>query len=223
MSKVYNWLTQNSKLKKSSGPKTYNWGIPAYKSASGFITCPGAAACIQGCYARAGGYIFSNVAKVFEKRLAFSTSGEFVSGMDAEIKRRKVKRIRIHDSGDFYNAEYLNKWILIMQLNPLTEFYAYTKMVTLFRTYAKAGMIPDNFKVILSYGGKEDKLIDTVTERHSKVFETEEQLIAEGYVNATDDDYLATGDNHKVGLVYHGTKNFKNTDWSKVKGKESIK
>lgn len=50
----YNWLVQNSKIKKMSGPKTFNWGIPAYQSANGFKTCPNAAACAKGCYATMG-------------------------------------------------------------------------------------------------------------------------------------------------------------------------
>jgi hypothetical protein len=44
MNKVYNWLSINSKIKKIKGVKTYNWGIPAYKSVTGLKTCPNAAA-----------------------------------------------------------------------------------------------------------------------------------------------------------------------------------
>ena len=50
-----NLLTQNSKLKKTSkklGVRVFNFGIPAYKSASGKLTCPMADACVKFCYAK---------------------------------------------------------------------------------------------------------------------------------------------------------------------------
>ena len=168
--KPYNYLTQNSKMKKMSGPKTFNWGIPAYKSASGFKTCPNAAACITGCYATQGAYLFSNVAKIFEKRLTLALSAEFITTIDAELKRRKVGRLRIHDSGDFFSAEYLNRSIEVMRRNPDVQFYAYTKMFTLLKSFQLAGRIPGNFTVIYSFGGTEDKpLISTETGIHASL------------------------------------------------------
>lgn len=209
----YNWLTQNSKVAKMTGVKTYNWGIPAYKSVSGFKTCPNAAACAKGCYATMGAYRFSNVSKVFERRLELSQSPEFVNTICAEIKRRKVRRLRIHDSGDFYSAKYFHDWLFIMHANPTVQFYAYTKMITLM----KSVRLPDNFKCIYSYGGKEDKLINRDTDRHSWVFASVEELQAAGYADAHIDDSVALGDNPKIGLAYHGVKSIENTDWLKVK------
>lgn len=216
---AYNWLTQNSKIAKMTGVKTYNWGIPAYRAANGFATCPNAAACAKGCYATMGAYKFSNVAKVFENRLKLALSPRFTLVMDAEIKRRGVQRLRIHDSGDFFNEEYLNRWLGIIRANPTCQFYAYTKMVSLFKQYAVDGLIPSNFIVIYSYGGVEDKLIDRNTDRHSWVFSSIDALQIAGYAAANVDDSVALGDNPKIGLVYHGTKNIENTDWAKVKAK----
>ena len=57
-------LTQNSKLKKTSKAldlRVFNFGIPAYKTASGKLTCPMADECIKFCYARKGAYIWGNV------------------------------------------------------------------------------------------------------------------------------------------------------------------
>lgn len=50
-----NLLTQNSKIKKTSKKlevRLFNFGIPAYKSASGKITCPFAGDCVKFCYAK---------------------------------------------------------------------------------------------------------------------------------------------------------------------------
>ena len=219
MPSVYNWLTQNSKMKKMSGVKTFNWGIPAYRAANGFKTCPNAAACAKGCYATQGAYLFSNVAKVFEARLQLALSPKFVDVISAELTRRKVQRLRIHDSGDFFSAEYLDAWLRIMRANPSVQFYAYTKMISLFKRYAAEGKIPANFSVIYSYGGTEDRLIDRKTDRHSWVFASENELKTQGYANASKDDTVALGANPRIGLVYHGTKNIENTDWAKVKAR----
>lgn len=215
--KVYDWLAQNSKIRKMSGVKTFNWGIPAYRAANGFKTCPNAAACAKGCYATQGAYIFSNVAKVFEARLKLALSSKFVRVINAELQRRNVQRVRVHDSGDFFSVEYLDKWISIMRANPNVQFYAYTKRVSLFKRYTDEGRIPPNFIVIYSYGGTEDRLINRLTDRHSWVFSSAEELQARGYADASQDDSVATGTNLRIGLIYHGTKSIQNTDWMKVK------
>ena len=55
-------LTQNGKMKKTSkemGVRLYNFGITAYKSASGKLTCPWAGDCVKYCYAQKGAYSLS--------------------------------------------------------------------------------------------------------------------------------------------------------------------
>jgi hypothetical protein len=217
--KPYDWLTQNSKIKKMRGVKTYNWGIPAYRAANGFATCPMAGACAKGCYATQGAYTFSNVKPAFERRLALARDPDrFVPTIDAELKRRGIQRVRVHDSGDFFSPKYLDAWLTVMRLNPDVRFYAYTKMVGLLKLYQSQNKIPPNFTVIFSYGGKQDVLIDPSTDRHSRVFGSVRELRAAGYANATKDDAVAAqGSSHKIGLVYHGTKNLENTDWASVR------
>lgn len=213
---MYNYLSQNSKIAKMSGVKTFNWGIPAFESVTGFKTCPNAAACALGCYAKQGAYTFSNVASVFEKRLQLTFNGvEFIETIDAEIKRRKVQRLRVHDSGDFYSLQYTMNWFSIMRRNPDVQFYAYTKMISMFNMLKD--QMPKNFNLIYSYGGTEDKLIDKASNRHSWVFQSIEQLHAAGYADASQDDSVALGDNPRIGLVYHGVKGYNKTNWNKVK------
>jgi len=111
-----NLLTQNSKLKKTSkelGFRVFNFGIPAYKSASGKLTCPMADECVQFCYAKKGAYIWSNVKPAFEKRYQLSKTLEFIDAINAEIKSKRPDYVRVHDSGDYYSRSYLAKWITI--------------------------------------------------------------------------------------------------------------
>ena len=211
-------LTQNSKMKRSSG-RVYNWTLPAFRSQTGTTTCPNAKACVAGCYARQGAYVWSNVKASHEAKLALTKTEDFVPAMDREIKQ-KVKAakgervyIRIHDAGDFYSRRYIEDWFTIMRLNPKVRFYAYTKQV---KEFIKLALdVPLNFNVIFSYGGKQDAFIDDFTMCHSKVFETVEDLEKAGYVDCSHDDLkvFTTG---RVGLVYHGAKSYKNTTWNKV-------
>lgn len=206
-------LTQNSKIKKTSDKRTFNFGIPAYQSASGFKTCPQAGACAAGCYARMGAYTFGNVKPAFEARLEATFKDDFEERLIAEAIKKRVERVRIHDSGDFYSLEYLQKWIRIAQALPATEFYAYTKAISLLKSI---GALPANMRVIYSFGGTEDRLIDVRADRHSLVLENAAQLKRLKYADASKDDAIALGRNPRIGLVYHGTKSFKNTYWSRV-------
>ncbi len=198
---IQNYLTQNSKIKAMSGVKTFNFGIPAYRAASGFVTCPYAGTCASGCYAQQGAYVWGNVKPAFERRLDLTKSPAFVTIIDAEIKRRKIARVRIHDSGDFYSPQYLEKWLEIIRRNPLTSFYAYSKSIPFFMRVE----MPDNFQVIFSEGGKLDDWIKP-TDRHSRVFTSLAELQKAGYADASKDDSNATGKNKRVGLIYHGAK-----------------
>ena len=212
-------LSKNSKMSKSGlgSAIVYNFGIPAYESkATGIRTCPMAGTCAKGCYANQGSYVWSNVAQAYEWRLQQTLRVEFVEDMIEAIavKQRTAKRngkqlyIRIHDSGDFYNLEYIAKWFLIMNALPEVKFYAYTKMVRMFKGIQLGGRwtIPANFTLIFSFGGLQDSWIDIHTDRHSAIFESESALNEAGYSNAMDDDLIATGANHRIGLVYHGAK-----------------
>jgi hypothetical protein len=201
-----NLLTQNSKLKETSkklGLKIFNFSIPAYKSKSGKVVCPFAESCVKYCYAQKGNYKrFPKVAEGMEERFLISKSLNFVALMDIEINKKKADAVRIHDSGDFYNNEYIEKWVNIAMLSPNVNFYAYTKSIPLF----KGRNLPKNMDVIFSFGSKKDELIDVNNDRHARIFNNETELINAGYINASKIDYYATkfySENKKVGLIYH--------------------
>jgi hypothetical protein len=201
-----NLLTQNSKIKKTSkhfGVKLMNFGIPAYKSASGKLTCPMADECVKFCYAKKGAYIWSNVQPAFEKRYELSKTDKFIESMNDEIRRKKPDFVRVHDSGDYYSRAYLNKWIQIAKDNPDVKFYSYTNMVKL----TKEVQLPDNYDIIYSDSGKQKHLINAEQDRHTRIFSSTSDLTDSGYVDSSEYDLRATKwyspDNHKVGLVFH--------------------
>ena len=202
---IMNLLTQNSKLKKTSKElrlRVFNFGIPAYKSASGKLTCPMADTCVKFCYAKKGAYIWSNVKPAFEKRYELTKTDDFVEAMNAEIRKKKPDYVRVHDSGDYYSTAYLKKWIQVAIHNPSVRFYSYTNMVDMFHKTD----LPDNYDVIFSDAGKQRHLIRFNKDRHTNIFSSEEKLNKAGFVNASKIDLYATkwfSKNHKVGLVFH--------------------
>ena len=201
-----NLLTQNSKLKRTSKQldvRVFNFGIPAYKSASGKITCPFADACIKFCYAKKGAYIWSNVKPAFEKRYQLTITDKFVTAMTKEIIKKRPDYIRVHDSGDYYSPKYLQKWLRIAKAFPRIKFYSYTNCVKMLKNVD----LPDNYDIIFSDSGKQKHMIDQATDRHTKIFNTKDELISNGYINASKIDLYATKwfnkDNINVGLIAH--------------------
>lgn len=200
-----NLITQNTKLKKTSkelGVRVFNFGIPAYKSASGKLTCPMADECVKFCYAKKGAYVWSNVAPAFEKRYELSKTDKFVSEMYNELTKKKPDYLRVHDSGDYYSRSYLLKWIDIALLFPEIKFYSYTNMIKMLLNVK----LPSNFDIIFSDSGKQKHLINEREHRHTKIFSTNSDLINAGYVDASKLDLMATkwfSNNKKVGLVFH--------------------
>ena len=200
-----NLLTQNSKLKRTSkelGIRVFNFGIPAYKSASGKLTCPMADECVKFCYAKKGAYIWSNVKPAFERRYELTKLESFAGLMNDEIKRKRPDYVRVHDSGDYYSRAYLAKWIQVAIHNPSVRFYSYTNMVEML----KNAELPDNFDVIYSNSGKQKHMIDRTIDRHTDIFSNESDLARANYINASKIDLYATrwfSKNHRVGLIFH--------------------
>lgn len=192
-----NWSFGNSKLGKL---RTVGFGIPAYRAADGFATCPKAGACAAVCYARAGMYRMPHVIKCKEENLAAARRRDFATVAIADLKKISNEIVRIHDSGDFFNQRYLNSWKKIAAAFPEKRFYAYTKSLHL-----DFSGLPENFTVVQSQGGKLDAQIDK-RKQHSRIFASHDARKAAGYVDGNIHDGPAIYGTVKIGLVYHGTK-----------------
>lgn len=226
--KPINLFTQNSDLRKSG---IYGWTLPAHWSTLSdgqkFNTCPNAGICAAFCYAKNGTYNFKNVKKAHIQKLELVLFDrlKWKTLMRAELALKKYvgKYIRIHDSGDFFSREYALDWIDFAHETPHTTFYAYTKEVSLFKRFDEKKLIPKNFIVIFSFGGREDALINRDTDRHSDVFPTVEEMQVMGYNDIGEDDKLAAiHPNHRVGLIRNNIPHFikkmgnkKFSDWQK--------
>jgi hypothetical protein len=91
-------------------------------------TCPGlSAACDRCCYARRSRWLFPNVRRALAWNFRSARQPYFAGEMVEEIGRRKVRVLRLHSSGDFFDAEYVGKWVEILAASPRVRAYAYTR------------------------------------------------------------------------------------------------
>jgi hypothetical protein len=114
--------TGNSKLSTSVGI----FNLPEGK------TCPGRTPfCAEVCYAKRRrckkGGRNDKVSAFRESNRLKSLSDSFVNDIVREIRFLGVSKVRIHESGDFYSQEYLDKWIRIAERCPDVTFLAYTR------------------------------------------------------------------------------------------------
>jgi hypothetical protein len=207
-------LTQNSELRPDG---IFNWSLPAFgvtlSNGTTMNVCPNAGACASFCYARNGTYNFSNVKRRHIQNLEYILEDPdgWYNQMLEEVQKPKMKgkHVRIHDAGDFFNANYLILWLDIARKTPDTTFYCYTKEVSMFKKHVTESACPPNFKYLFSMGGKEDHLIDLENDRHAEVFKDDAAILDAGYGNQDASDLLAiTLPTNKIGIPANNIKHF---------------
>ena len=142
----------NKKLASNDQISFLIWNIPAK------ITCPCATKeCIKFCYAGKAEAQYPDCLPSRMTHFEMSKQENFVDRMiytiDTELMRpsNKTRKIvfRIHESGDFYNKVYVEKWLKIMnhyKNNNKIVFVAYTKSVRFFDGLT----LPKNFRLLAS-------------------------------------------------------------------------
>lgn len=103
------------------GRLIWHFSMPAY------LTCPGASDACEECYAAAGHYKGSTVARALVLRMHLRHRDDFVKRVLRQIRTEGLDKVRIHASGDFDSVAYIRKWIKIVKSAPDTNFYAYTR------------------------------------------------------------------------------------------------
>lgn len=143
---------ENKKLVPNKRVSFLIWNIPAV------ITCPFRTDhCTGLCYARKAEINYPDCLPSRKRHFDMSRNADFVLRMiftiSAELARpiNKNKKVvfRIHESGDFYNMEYVKKWLEIMDFfkdDKRIIFVAYTKSVK----YFDGLEIPENMRLLAS-------------------------------------------------------------------------
>lgn len=122
------------------------FNLPAIK------TCKKCLDCHKYCYARKAEKLYPKVLPCRERNYQESLKDSFVDKMISLLERKKGKLVRIHESGDFYSLEYIQKWFTVIRSFPDKKFYAYTKRNDLFTTEILANK-PENLTLIYSIDG----------------------------------------------------------------------
>ena len=150
---------------------------------------------------------FDLLAKV--KNDAFAMASLILSSLDMS-----AKIVRIHVSGDFFNAQYFRAWCYVAMHRPKTKFYAYTKSVNIVAD--NIHMIPENLVLTLSEGGKHDELIKHLDIKSAKVVFSEDQAIALSLEIDHDDSHAIEGTNN-FALLIHGVQPAKSSASAAIK------
>ena len=217
----------NAKLNKA----TVIFNLPAGS------TCPGALQCFSMAVADANGKrsirdgehtqfrCFAASSEVQYDNVYLNRQANFKAVVDAlrsgncanllhtelqKARKKNTKLVRIHESGDFFSAAYLQAWLMVALHNPDLKFYCYSKNLPLF-----VGLtLPENFYFTASYGGKFDYLIDEgLFTRYAKVFMSEADANAAGLkVDIQDQSCFEDG---PFALLVHGTQPA-GSEWGKA-------
>lgn len=104
------------------GRSIFHFDLPAV------TTCPGRSpTCERVCYARESRFHLRTVKERLDWCFQQSLAEDFAGRMAEEIYRKGVLVVRLHVSGDFFNAEYAAKWLEVMRKCPTTRYYFYTR------------------------------------------------------------------------------------------------
>jgi len=202
----FNWSFANGKIRKSweRTRKGRRIVVAVTFNLLPKITCPSKGECRNFCYACKGNFTYPAPMRTRRENQelveSYIADGSFFARMNADIAYLRgigIEVIRLHDSGDFYSREYINSWVEVMEANNDILFYAYTKSHYGFHN------IPRNFKLIQSYGGKNDNLINT-NKPHALIFHSLAELKAAGYIDCHSNDAIAAkAEVVRVGLLAH--------------------
>jgi hypothetical protein len=109
--------------------------------------------------------------------------------------------VRVHVSGDFFSDVYFKAWMSVASVRSSTRFYAYTKSLAIWMRHSD--LVPSNFVLVASEGGRFDNLIKANSLRTATVVDTLEKAEALG-LEVDFDDSLAYDSDKSFALLLHG-------------------
>lgn len=92
------------------------------------ITCPGKTpVCDSVCYANKAERMYKSARDSRQANLVLSRRPDFDKQLIQEVHSGGYAKVRLHESGDVYNQEYLDKLIRAVRGCPKTKFLMYSK------------------------------------------------------------------------------------------------
>lgn len=155
------------------------------------------------CFSASQEVIYTNVRKLRSanfSELRDLSESEMVEKIYATMPKN-LGVCRVHVAGDFFNQKYFNAWLAIALANPDKLFYAYTKSLPYWVN--QISIIPENFVLTASRGGRKDDMIEAYELRSVKVVFHPSDTILE--IDHTD-EHAANPEtrNQDFALLIHG-------------------
>lgn len=114
----------------------------------------------------------------------------------------KIAKVRVHASGDFFSEAYFRAWMTVAKTLPHIVFYAYTKSLPYWVNSLE--LVPDNFKLNASKGGKFDHLISEHNLKYVEVVHSEAEA-KKKKLKVDHNDSFAWAIDKSFALLIHGT------------------
>jgi hypothetical protein len=141
----------------------------------------------------------------YDALIAAGLTNEFTMTdlIEQSLERVYAKIIRIHSTGgDYLTRQYMDAWSNVARNNPKILFYGYTKAAHfMLQTITTR---PPNHRMVASYGGVHDALIDRHRLPKAVVVNYEDEAEDMGLEIDHDDTHAMTAD-HDFALLIHGT------------------
>lgn len=137
-----NMANKNSK----TGAACLNLAFPV-------CTCRVDAPCKATCYACKGCQMIANVQAAYYRnlRLYHDNPDNFFEQVYYKIKFSGLPKVRLFDSGDFPDADFLVRLVELCRKTPDTKYMAFTKQYEIVNDYiTKNGNLPDNLNIMFS-------------------------------------------------------------------------
>jgi hypothetical protein len=112
-----------------------------------------------------------------------------------------AKIVRLHVSGDFFSDAYFLAWMDVARAKPEILFYTYTKSLSIWLRHRP--IVPENFKLTASEGGKHDDHIESDSLKFARVFFSIEAAQELGLEIDHDDSHAYASDK-SFALLLHG-------------------
>lgn len=137
----------------SMGNRNSKTGIACLNLAFPTCVCRDDAPCKEKCYANKGCQQMASVQAAYYRnlRLYNDDANLFFEQMYYKVKFSGLPKVRLFDSGDFPNYEFLEKLVDLCKKTPQVKYMAFTKKYELVNEYIdKNGDLPQNLNIILS-------------------------------------------------------------------------
>lgn len=160
------------------------------------------------CYATGAECLFPLIRKSRWSNFELIKQAGTAIGMASLIERslvgkKKIKLVRMHQSGDFFNQAYFDAWLMVAQQHPEWIVYGYTKALPFWVKRLHA--IPANMKLVASRGGTHDHFIEMFGLRSARVVLSEREARRKWKLQIDHDDTHCWKYDKDFAILIHGT------------------